>query len=100
MKKGNAKAIYLKDYSPPPFLVERVDLCFRMDEDACLVHSLLRVKRNPAASRAVNFELDGHGLELVSLQMDGQVVLKTRYRLDDSGLCILSVPDHFSLEVT
>ena len=47
MTTDTPKTVYLKDYTPPPFLIEDVDLRFELDEDTTLVRSTLTLSRNP-----------------------------------------------------
>jgi aminopeptidase N len=65
--------VRLADFRPPEFLVDTVDLVFDLDATATRVKSRLRLRRNPASGdRAAPLHLDGDGLELVSLALDGQ----------------------------
>lgn len=42
------QATRLADYAPPDFLVDTVDLTFKLDDTDTLVKSRLAVRRNPA----------------------------------------------------
>jgi len=94
-------AIYLKDYQVPACLVERVELVFELDDDDTLVHSLLKLKRNPACQDShAALSLDGQELELVSIAIDGQALAATDYVLDKERLSIAKVPSEFELAIT
>ena len=57
------RVIYRKDYTPPPFLVESVDLLFNLDDEATVVTSTLRISKNPAyKGREEGLKLDGEQL--------------------------------------
>ena len=63
-------AIRLADYTPPAWLVEDVDLTFRLDPAETRVLSSIRFRRNPGASG--DFTLNGEGLKLIEARIDGQ----------------------------
>jgi aminopeptidase N len=98
MTAETPKTVYLKDYRPPPFLIEDVDLRFELGEETTLVTAVLTVARNPAfgAPRG-DLTLHGQELELVSLAIDDSPVGDDRFRLDDGALVIRDVPDAFRL---
>jgi aminopeptidase N len=91
MREPQPKTIYLKDYSPPAFQVERVDLDIDIRDDHALVRARLDIKRVSAG----NLILDGDELELVSLAIDGRSV---RHEVTPERLTIYDVPERFTLE--
>ncbi len=99
MTTDTPKTVYLKDYTPPPFLIEDVDLRFDLGEETTLVTSTLKLVRNPAfVTPRDGLSLDGQELELVSISIDGSPVGDERYRLDEGSLVIRDVPDEFTLQ--
>lgn len=95
------KQIYhLKDYQAPPFLVDTVDLYFKLDQHITEVTAKLSIFRNPdyPGSPPPHMRLDGRNLELVAIAMDLRPVEKTGYEVDDEGVTIFSVPDKAILE--
>src|SRR4029078_8661536 len=83
----------LKDYAPPSYLVDTVELDFALDPKATRVKSKLRLRPNPKADAAARpLALDGEGLVLQSLALDGKPLGLDDYRLDEKSLTILSVP--------
>ncbi|NCF29447.1 MAG: aminopeptidase N [Gammaproteobacteria bacterium] len=99
MTSDTPKTVFLKDYTPPPFLIEEVDLRFELGEETTLVSSTLTLERNPASAKSHNdLVLDGQELELVSISIDDAPVGDDRYRLDDGSLVIRDVPDAFTLK--
>lgn len=94
-------AIYLKDYNPPAFLMVSVELVFELDDDDTLVHSLLKLQRNPAfVDSNAALQLDGQELELVSIAIDGEVLPTSAYVIVKEKLSIADVPDEFELAIT
>jgi aminopeptidase N len=93
--------VRLADYRPPEFLVDTVELVFELDAGATLVKSRLHLARNPAAGdRAAPLRLDGDGLELVSLALDGARLETSRWRATAAGgIELAAVPDAFALEI-
>ncbi len=59
------QTVYLKDYRPPQFLVEQVDLDFDLGEEVTRVVARLLVRRNPDRRGGDGvLELFGERLEL------------------------------------
>ncbi len=96
MREPQHKAILLKDYAPPAFLIERVSLDVDIRADDALVKATLAVRRNPSSrSKDAALELDGDELELVSLFLDGK---EKAHNVTKETLSIPAVPDAFTLE--
>lgn len=94
------KTIYARDYRPPAFLIETVDLRFDLDPACTRVKSILGVYRNPASvDRPRDLLLDGEQLKLVNLGMDGVELPPGRFQVSDTGLTVFEVPDAFTLQV-
>ena len=99
MTTETPKTVYLKDYAPPPFLVEQADLRFELGPQSTLVSAALTIARNAAADEPRgDLTLDGQELELVSIAIDGTPLSEDRYRLDEDSLTIHDVPDNFVLQ--
>ncbi|MEZ5554815.1 aminopeptidase N [Haliea sp.] len=98
MRDAKPGAVYLRDYQPPAFFIERTELAFDLHEDHALVSACLHIRRNPAVTGANPLELQGQQLELVSLAIDGRALSPEDYVLDDAGLRIGQVPDAFRLQ--
>ncbi|WP_100657358.1 aminopeptidase N [Alteromonas flava] len=90
------KAKRLSDYVAPAFSVETVKLDIQLHESNTLVVSKLRVKRLDV--QAPSLQLDGEGLELLALELDGEDWKK--YSQTDAQLVVDDVPDVFDLVVT
>jgi len=99
MYRDTPQPIFLKDYQPPVFLIDRVTLHFDLGETETRVATTLEVRRNPAVPRGEDaLQLHGEGLELRSLRLDGRALEADEYRLDATGLSIPGVPERFRLE--
>jgi len=88
--------IYLKDYTPPPYKVESLNLHFTLDESATEVTARLQLQ---AAEREQPLKLDGQELELLALRIDGNEVAAGDYTVDEESLTLHNPPDRFELEV-
>lgn len=95
MKNASARTTYLKDYRPPPFLIETTDLFFDLFEDHASVVSKLLFRRNPEAEKAEANSLQLHGqlLQLEKLLINDQALQATQYLVDEEGLTVLDLPD-------
>ena len=91
MREPQARTIHLKDYTPPAFKVDTVELDVDIREDHARVSARLAVRRNAAGPLV----LDGDEVELLSLKLDGREV---KYDLTPERLTIHDVPDRFTLE--
>jgi aminopeptidase N len=91
MREPQAKAIHLKDYTPPAFRVDSVDLDVDIRDDHALVRAKLRMRRNAPGPLV----LDGDELELISVFLNGK---KPQFTVTAEQLSIPVVPDAFTLE--
>ena len=91
-------ATRLEDYSPPPFLIDEVDLDFEIDEERTRVQGTLKVRRNPDVSPQADLTLDGQGLETREVRIDGEAVSGNRVEIADETLTVRDVPDAFVLD--
>ena len=94
------RTIYLKDYTPPAYLVDTVDLHFELDEETTRVRSRMHIRRNEAAqSGKAPLQLDGSHQTLLGINLDGKPLSADAYQLSDEQLVIPQVPDQFHLEI-
>jgi aminopeptidase N len=95
------KTVYLKDYAPPAWLVDRVDLSVELHPTATEVRAQLALRANPAAGApAGTLRLDGRQLELLAIALDGRPLPPAAYELDAEGLTVPGVPERFELATT
>jgi aminopeptidase N len=98
MLRDTPTTIYLKDYQPPEYLIDRVDLTFELGEEETRVRSVLHIRENPAAEVSGVLRLHGEQLELITLSLDGKPLQATEYQQDEEGLSIPQMPAQCVLE--
>jgi len=94
MREPQPRAIHLKDYAPPPFSVETVELDVDIREDHALVRAKLHIRRNSSGPLVLN----GDELELVSVSVNGTALSKDHFSVSPEKLTVPDVPDAFTLE--
>src|SRR5262249_40104527 len=88
MRTEEARPVRLEDYRPPNWLVNAVDLDVSLDKTATRVRARLALEPNPAGAAGAPLVLDGDGLTLASIKLDGKVLAADEYR---------ATPDRFTL---
>src|SRR6266853_796549 len=91
MREPQPKTIHLKDYTPPAFRVETVDLDVDIQNDHAIVRARLAIKRLAPG----NLVLDGDEVELVSVAVDGR---SARHEVTKERLTVFDVPERCTLE--
>jgi aminopeptidase N len=100
MRSDTPQTIYLKDYQPPAFIIETIDLHFSLEAEHTTVSSVLTVRRNPdCLQQGASLELDGEELQLLDVVLDGRTLGGDHYSQTDEQLIIPSVPDVFELKL-
>ncbi len=99
MPTDTVEPILLKDYSPPDWLVDTVELNVALHATKTKVKATLALKPNPN-SGAAPLVLDGDGLTLVALKINGAIVPPDSYSATADRLIIPQVPNApFTLEI-
>jgi len=99
MRTDTAQPIRLQDYRPPEWLVDRVSLDVSLHPTSAKVKATLSLRPNPTRA-AAPLVLDGDGLRLVSLKLDGTAVPDSNFIATPDGLTIPQPPNRpFTLEV-
>jgi aminopeptidase N len=98
MRTDSPQTIYRKDYTPPSFLVDSVELGFDLDPARTVVASRIRMRHNPA-SRSRSIELHGEHIELVMVRLNGKVLKPSQYQLTAGMLTIPKAPDEVLLDI-
>ncbi len=91
--------VRLADYRAPDFLVDSVHLDFQLDPARTRVKSRLAVRRATGADRDAPLVLDGDGIELMGVTMEGDKFPAHKYEIGPSSLTLRNVPDVFTLEI-
>ncbi|MFG1264339.1 MULTISPECIES: aminopeptidase N [Xanthobacter] len=100
MRDAEPKAIHLSDYRAPDWLVDKVDLDFSLHPSQTRVTSKLSLRRNPAGAPGAPVVLNGDGLTLVRLAIDGKPVAGPSFEATPDRLTLAHPPaDAFVLEV-
>ena len=98
MKTQTPQTIFLKDYRPPQFLIDTVDLHIDLAEEWTTVKAKLNFRRNPASSEnSKTLVLNGQKMELMAVIMDNVELTQDQYQVDESQLTINDVPEKFVL---
>ena len=97
MRDAQPGTVYLKDYRPPAYLINRTELHFDLYEDHALVTSRLHMLRSSESEGIAGLELHGQELELKSVAVDGAVLPPTEYQVTSDKLVVRSVPEQFVL---
>jgi aminopeptidase N len=88
MRTEEPRPVRLEDYRPPDWLVTTVDLDVSLDPTATRVRARLALAPNPQGTPGAPLVLDGDGLTLASLKLDGKVLAADEYT---------ATPDRFTL---
>ncbi len=86
MSHAKPEPIFLADYRPPDFLVERVELDVALAPSKTRVASRLSLRPNPDAAGGKPLLLDGVGLALESIALDGRMLEPADFETTESGL--------------
>ena len=100
MRDPTPQVTLLKDYAPPAFLIETVDLNVDLHEDHARVRSRLTLSRDPAADPGAQLVLDAEDLEFESAALDGRPLAPGDYSAGERHLAVAEVPARFVLETT
>ena len=95
MRTETESQMRLADYRPYPFAVETVRLVFNLYPKNTQVDATLRIRR--IGSPTAPLELDGDGLKLEAIFLDGTELKSGRFELDTRTLTLADVPDSFTL---
>src|SRR5256886_5113767 len=92
MRTEQARPIRLENYRPPDWLVETVELDVSLHPTATTVRATLKMSPNSKAGAPAPIVLDGDGLTLVSLKLDGSVLRPDSYAATPDSLTIPQPP--------
>ncbi len=98
-KKVAPKTIYLKDYTPPKYWIDSINLHFELGEDQTRVVSEMEIRRNPDVNGPHILELDGEGLGLGSIVLNDKALSDNEFSTTKETLWIPDVPDSFTLQI-
>ncbi|WP_426222714.1 aminopeptidase N [Psychrobacter sp. DWR1-2-3] len=87
--------IHLKDYRPPSFDVETVDLDIKLFDDHAIVDSTLVMQRQTDG----DLVLYGEALELMSIKLNDELLARNRYTQAEGTLTITDAPKNTKLQL-
>ena len=87
---------YRKDYTAPDYFIRHIDLTVDISERT-EVEALLHVERNPDRPAGQPLQLNGEGLTLLSVELDGRPLEQNEYEVKDGCLTISAPPEHCRL---
>jgi len=100
MRTEQARPVRLEDYRAPDWLVDKVELDVALHPRATKVRSRLTLRPNPAAAHPAPLKLDGDGLALESLAIDGTPLAAEAFTATPDSLTIAQPPQGaFQLEI-
>ncbi|NLC23324.1 MAG: aminopeptidase N [Oxalobacter sp.] len=98
MTSRTQKTVYRKNYTPPSFLANTVDLTFDLDPSQTRVTAKTELIHNPQ-SKSTDIVLYGEDLELVGILLNGRKLAAGEYALENGLLRITKAPEVTRLEI-
>ena len=89
---------YRKNYTPPGFWVDTVEMGFDLDPKKTTVTTRTTLKRNLDSSEK-DLILSGESLKLVQIRLNGQKLPRTAYQIDKNSLRIFNPPNDITLDI-
>lgn len=99
MKLSVPQTVYLKDYQFPAFLCDEIQLNVDLQEEYALVKSQMKLKVHPQGSLTGDLILAGKELILESVELNGEKLNSSHYKLTPDSLTIFNVPAAFELTI-
>ena len=97
MKTETGAIVRRADYAPYPFEVRETRLAFDLRDRETVVRNRLELRRLGAGNDPL--VLDGEGLDLRSVAVDGVELTSNEYAVDERTLTVHDVPDACTVEI-
>ena len=98
MEKHKKK--YLKDYRPPEYWIDKIDLHFDLNENQTKVTSKMNIRRNlNSADKNTPMVFNCAAEEVLSVIAEDMVLYPGEYELKDKKFILPKVPEQFILEI-
>ncbi|MES0131773.1 aminopeptidase N [Mesorhizobium sp. M0029] len=97
MRTDTGQVFKLEDYRPNDFSIPQTGLTFRLSPDATRVTAVLTIERRDGAAAWTSLVLDGDGLVLKRIAIDGRELAPAEYLATPDQLTILRPPPRFQL---
>ncbi|MAW87116.1 MAG: aminopeptidase N [Phyllobacteriaceae bacterium] len=98
MRTDTGQVFKLSDYRPTDYLIPQTRMTFRLEDGNVTCRTVLSVERRDGAAEDAPLVLDGDGLDLVSLKLDGRL-LNDGYTAQPDSLTLANPPARFELEI-
>lgn len=95
MRSPQRHTIHRKDYTPPVFGIEVIEMAFDLDSEATVVSTRMTLVRQ---SNGV-LKLNGEDLELLFVAIDGRTLTQKQYELTEDTLVLEGVSDRCMLDI-
>ncbi len=92
--------IHREDYSPFSWVLHTTELDIQLFDDRAVICVTLDISPNPEAETGCDLVLNGEDQELISVSVDGQPLLASRYQLADGKLSINGLTGRHKIAVT
>ncbi|RWP35619.1 aminopeptidase N [Mesorhizobium sp.] len=92
MRTDTGQVFKLEDYRPTDYLIPETGLTFRLSPEATRVIAVLTVERRDGVAASVPLVLDGDGLTLSRIAIDGQTLAPTDFFATPDQLTITTPP--------
>jgi aminopeptidase N len=100
MRTDTGQIVYLANYRPTDFILERVDLTFELDPTETKVEARLIFHRREGADPKASLVLDGDELNLAGLLLDQSDMPAAQYVATPESLTIRDLPETAPFELT
>jgi aminopeptidase N len=90
---------YLSDYQPPTFLIEKVSLCFVLNNTNTKVKARLTVKRNKTVSAVNRLALVGEDIALCRVAVNDRTLLPDEYQCTPESLVLDLLEDEAIIDI-
>lgn len=95
-KVNPIQKIYLKDYTPPSYAVQKVDLDIKLYDDHATVDSVLNMKRQHPG----DLILLGQNMTLTAISINDKSLQEKDYELNEERLLITNAPDEAVVKIS
>ena len=92
MRTDTGQVFRLEDYRPSDYLIPQTELTFDLDPEKTRVVSQLAVERRAGVEPSAPLVLDGDGLVLIRVELDGSALQPADYRATPDQLVIANPP--------
>ncbi len=100
MRNPPPQAVRLSEYRPPDFLIDTVDLDISLHRTQTRVRARLAIRRNPKGRPDAPLTLDGDGLTLQALRLNGAPPDASSFEATPDHLTLHATPDApFTLDI-